>query len=447
MTPERDEPVAGGGLKRHLGLAGLVAYGLAYIAPSAPLATIGFVWQASDRLIALAYLLGMLAMAFTAFSYAVMVREIRTAGSVYGFARAVLGPFAGFMAGWLILLDYLLIPAFIYVGMSISLNLLMPGVGRASWILVLVGFTTAVNWMGLRSTTAVSMASVVIQIVMLAALVIGAAMLLAHSGGMDMTPFYHKPFHFNAVLAGTSICVMSFLGFDAVSTLAEDAIDPTGRTVGLAILAVLGLAGVAFVITAFVLGNVMNGMRFQRLDTATFELVTHVWGLRMAIVLAWISTIVVGFTNALPMQVGVARLLFAMGADRQLPSFLARLHPRHNTPYLAMIVSTVISLVVALLMRNALDRLTTFVNFGALVGFMMLHLCVLAHFHRQPAARRWGLHVLSPMIGLAVVAAILFGMNAMALRVGGGWLLAGMIYWGLSARHTAGAGGVASRAI
>lgn len=439
MAPDTDTATPPSGLKRHLGFVALVAYGLAYIAPSAPLATIGFVWRASEGLIALAYLLGMLCVAFTALSYAVMVREIRTAGSVYGFARAVLGPFAGFMSGWLILLDYLLIPAFIYVGMSITLNLLVPSVGRTEWIIGLVAFTFAVNWFGLKSTTSVSMASVVIQVVMLVGFVTAALVLVLRRDALDLTPLYHTPLNINAVLAGTSICVMAFLGFDAVSTLAEDAKDPTGRTVGRAILAVLGLAGVMFVITTFVLGNLMKGMRFPRIETAAFDLTVEVCGMTVAIALTWVSAIVVGLTNALPMQVGVARLLYAMGRDRQLPAFLARLHPRYNTPHWAMIVASGVSLVVALWMRDHLDRLATLVNFGALVGFIMLHLCVLVHFHRQPAARRWGAHVVSPVIGVAAVIAILFGMNVRALELGGAWLVVGVIYWALSVRHTAGA--------
>ena len=148
-------------LRRNLGFGALVAYGLAYIAPIAPLSTLGLVWQTSHGLIALAYLLGGLCMAFTAFSYAAMVREIRSAGSVYGFARAVLGPFAGFMAGWLILLDYLLIPAFVYVVMSVALQQLLPGVDRGVWIVALVAFTFAVNWFGVKTTASVSFASVV----------------------------------------------------------------------------------------------------------------------------------------------------------------------------------------------------------------------------------------------------------------------------------------------
>ena len=426
---------SGESFRRQLGLADLMAYGLAYIAPIAPLSTLGLVWAASHGMIALAYLLGGVCMAFTAFSYAAMVREVHSAGSVYGFARAVLGPFAGFVAGWMILLDYLLIPAFVYVVMAVALGQLMPGIDRALWIVLLAGFTTAVNWFGIGSTTRVSSGAVIVQVAVLAALMGLAAYVRLHgigaSGGapgLGSAPFYSTPFSLSAVLAGTSICVMSFLGFDAISTLAEDTADRTGRTLGLAILLVLGFATTLFVLAAWILGNAMQGAHFISLDAAAYELAGQLGGVWAGIGLAWAYAILVGLSNALPMQVGVARVLYAMGRDRQLPAALARLHPRYNTPHVAMLVSTGVSVVVALWLRDAMDQLAAFVNFGALFGFALIHVCVLVHFARSPK-RNAGLHVVSPVLGIAVVAAILTGMNHAALVLGVVWLVLGLCWW------------------
>jgi amino acid transporter len=417
--------------RRQLRLGDLMAYGLAYIAPISPLSTLGLVWAASHGMLALAYLLGGVCMAFTAFSYAAMVREIHSAGSVYGFARVVLGPFAGFVAGWMILLDYLLIPAFVYVVMAVALGELMPGIDRGVWIVLLAAFTTAVNWFGIGSTAKVSFAAVVAQVVvMIALLVLAGFVRLHHFGmaGLGPAPFYHMPFSLSAVLAGTSICVMSFLGFDAVSTLAEDTADRTGRTLGRAILLVLGFATTLFVISAWILGNAMDGARFKSLDAAAYELAGHLGGVWAGIALAWAYAILVGFSNALPMQVGVARVLYAMARDRQLPDALARLHPRHNTPHVAMLASTAVSVVVALWLREAMDQLAAFVNFGALFGFALIHVCVMVHFARA-ARRNWLIHVVSPLLGIGVVGAILFGMNHAALVLGSVWLVAGLAWW------------------
>ncbi len=422
---------------RQLTLRDLVAYGLAYIAPIGVLSTLGLVWSAAHGMIALAYLLGGVCMAFTAFSYAAMVREVHSAGSVYGFARVVLGPFAGFIAGWMILLDYLLIPAFVYVVMAVALGQLLPMIDRGVWIVLLAGFTTTVNWFGMRSTTRVSLGAVVGQVVVMVALIglAGVVQWQRHgAGGLGLAPFWHSPFSLSAVLAGTSICVMSFLGFDAVSTLAEDTADRSGRTLGRAILLVLAFATALFVMAAWVLGNAMAGVQFNSLDAAAYELAANLGGVWCGLALAWAYALLVGLSNALPMQVGVARVLYAMARDRQLPGALARLHPRHNTPHVAMLASTGVSLAVALWLRGDVDRLAAFVNFGALFGFALIHVCVLVHFAR--AARRNGLvHVASPLLGIAVVAAILSGMNQSALLLGGAWLIAGLGWWWLQARQ------------
>ena len=419
--------------RRQLRLGDLMAYGLAYIAPISPLSTLGVVWAAAHGMLALAYLLGGVCMAFTAFSYAAMVREIHSAGSVYGFARAVLGPFVGFVAGWMILLDYLLIPAFVYVVMAVALGDLMPGIDRGVWIVLLAAFTTAVNWFGIGSTARVSFGAVIAQIaVMLVLLALAAWVRVGHFGmaGLGIAPFYSTPFSLSAVLAGTSICVMSFLGFDAVSTLAEDTADRTGRTLGRAILLVLGFATALFVVSSWILGNAMAGGHFASLDAAAYELGGQLGGPWARVALAWAYALLVGFSNALPMQVGVARVLYAMGRDRQLPVALARLHPRHNTPHVAMLASTAVSLVVALWLRQAMDQLAAFVNFGALFGFALIHVCVLVHFARS-ARRSVISHVVSPLLGIGVVAAILTNMNPAALVLGLVWLVVGLGWWWL----------------
>lgn len=444
-TDSGETAPAAKGFHRQLGLAALVAYGLAYIAPVAPLSTLGLVWQASGGLIALSYLLGGVCMVFTALSYALMVREVQSAGSVYGFARSVLGPFWGFVAGWQILLDYLLIPAFVYVVMAVALSQIMPEVDRAVWIVALAVFTSWVNWFGVRSTTSVSFVSVAAQVVVMIVLVAVAALAqsalhhadpAAYGSALGTAPLWRDPLPLHGVLAGTSICVMSFLGFDAVSTLAEDTADRSGRTLGRAILAVLGLATLFFVVLAWVLGNAMAGRHFHNLDAASFELAGQLAGPWAMLGLAWFYAIVVGFTNALPMQVGVARVLYAMARDRQLPQALARLHPRHNTPHVAMLASTAVSLTVALVLRQQVEQLAAFVNFGALAGFALLHVCVLAHFARRPDRRRLLPHVVSPVLGIVVVIAVLAGMNAHALTLGVVWFCAGLLLWWLRVRHT-----------
>ena len=419
-------------LKRTLGYWDLIVYGLAYIAPCAPLSTLGFVWQSSNGLIVLAYLLGGICMYFTAKSYAVMTEAIPSAGSVYGFARHALGRFPGFMAGWMILLDYLLIPAFVYVLIAVAFGELVPGVGRATWILLLSGFTLVVNWFGVTVTTRVNFIAVGLQVLLLLIFLGYCVASLHHgfgTGGLTLAPVYTaSAFSAAKIFSATSICIMSFLGFDAISTLSEEVEGNDRRVVGRAIIAVLVISAAFFVLMTFVLGNLLPGITIKDPAAATYELAAAAVGVWASIAIAWSYAVIVGLSNALPMQVGVARVLFAMGRDRQLPHALARVHPKYGTPYVGMLVSAVISTGVALAMRDLMDELATIVNFGALSGFLLLHVSVLAKFGIGQRSRAWFTHWLVPVLGIGVVLAVFTGMSALAAKVGFSWLVAGVIY-------------------
>jgi amino acid transporter len=427
-------PAAAGAakLRRSLGYWDLVLYGLAYIAPFAPFSTLGFVWSESNGLIVLAYLLGAVCMYFTAQSYATMTETLPTAGSVYGFARRSLGAFPGFIAGWMILLDYLLIPAFVYVLIAVALESLLPGVDRGVWIVSMVAMTTAVNWFGITVTSRANFIAVALQVIIIVGfLILGVIALHAGkgNGGLTFKPVFDAAsFDAGKIFSATSICIMSFLGFDAVSTLAEEVEGGDRRVVGKAIIAVLVLSAVFFVAVTWVLGNLLPGIVIKDPAAAVYELAAWATGPWTAVVLAWAYAGIVGLSNALPMQVGVARVVFAMGRDRQLPRVLARVHPRYHTPYVGMLVTAALSLAVALFMKNRLDDLASIVNFGALSGFLFLHVSVLSFFGLKGGKAQWIRHRLVPICGIAVVLAVFSGMSALAVKVGSAWLVAGLVY-------------------
>lgn len=425
--------VAGGAkLERSLRYWDLVLYGLAYIAPFAPLSTLGFVWSESNGLIVLAYVLGAVCMYFTAQSYATMTETLPTAGSVYGFARHSLGAFPGFMAGWMILLDYLLIPAFVYVLIAVALGSLLPGIDRGVWIVSMVAMTTAVNWFGITVTSRANFIAVALQtIILVGFLILGVFALYAGkgNGALTLEPLFDAA-HFDAgkIFSATSICIMSFLGFDAVSTLAEEVEGGDRRLVGRAIIATLVLSAVFFVTVTWVLGNLLPGIAIKDQAAAVYELAAWATGPWTAVVLAWAYAGIVGLSNALPMQAGVARVVFAMGRDGQLPRALARVHPRFHTPYVGMLVTAALSLAVALYMKNRLDDLASIVNFGALSGFLFLHVSVLAYFGVKRGSAAWARHWLVPICGIVVVLAVFSGMSALAVKVGTAWLAVGLVY-------------------
>src|ERR1700722_18528705 len=406
-------------LRRTLSLFDLLIYGAAYVTPFGVLQSLGFVWQESRGLMVLAYVLGTVCMYFTAKSYAMMTETVANAGSVYGFARHALGPFMGFVAGWMILLDYLLIPSYVYV--------------------VMAGATLGVNWFGIKVSQRFNLFSVAVQFSILALLVILSLTALYHGkgdGGLTLRPLYAPElFDAKSLFAATAICVMSFLGFDAISTLAEEVTSDDKRTVGRAILIVLFMFAALFAVLSWVLGDLMTGLTLKDPAAAAYEVAEWAIGNWMSMLIAWAMATVVGIASALPMQVGVARVMYAMGRDRQLPAGLAKIHPVYGTPYVGMLVTAAISIVVALLMRNRLDDLTSVVNFGALSGFLLLHASVISLCWVKLRSGRWFVHLAVPLAGMAVVLAVLIGMSATAMTLGLSWLGIGLAYGAMLAKR------------
>jgi amino acid transporter len=397
-----------------------------------PLTSLGFVWGASDGLIATSYAIGAICMYFTAQSYATMSREVSSAGSVYGFARMSLGNRWGFLAGWVILLDYLLIPALVFALMSIGMELLIPQVGRGAWICIVAFITLGINWFGIKITSKVSALSVLAQFVIVAVVVVLAIMALhggAGNGALTAKPFFgESTISWSHVFSGASIAVMAFLGFDAISTLSEETRDANDKgLIGRAIMTVLVIAGVLFMFITWVLGNLMPAIEMKDPATAIFQLLGETVGPWAPTALAWALAVAVGFTNTMPMLAGVSRVLFAMGRDHQLPAIFGTLHAGTGVPRVALLASTAVSTMIALILKDQVDILASLVSLGALSGFAMLHVSVIVHFKNRPN-RSWFFHLAAPVLGLLVVFAVLTGMHEAAIWTGIVWLSLGLVY-------------------
>jgi amino acid transporter len=207
-------------LKRTLSLFDLTAYGLVYIIPIAPFAIFGIVFNASAGMVPLVYVVGLIAMLFTAMSYVHMSRLYPIAGSVYAYAGRTIGQSAGFLAGWAMLLDYLLNPALNYVAMAVAIHAVIPSIAQSVWIVTFVTLNTVISLLGIETTARTNLLILIIELVVLAVfLVAGAAALVQGTAGahLSITPL------FNAAAISPSVIFGALsLGFDAISTLAEE---------------------------------------------------------------------------------------------------------------------------------------------------------------------------------------------------------------------------------
>jgi amino acid transporter len=426
-------------LARSLSTLDLVVYGMVFMVPIAPFAIFGFVWHDSKGMIALAYLLGLVGMLFTALSYASMSRAFPMAGSVYTYAHHGLHEVAGFFAGWLILLDYILVPALCYVVSVIAMHALVPALPSWIWLIGLVAFNATVNLLGIRFTARVNLWLLALELVMLAAFVILGSIALAHgegAGRLTLGPLYDPgSFSLAAVAGATSTAVLSFLGFDGISTLAEEN-RGAASNVGRATLIALALVGAFFMLQTWLAADLAVGMRFSSLDTAFYEICQRAGGdwLRISVVVA--NATAVGVANAMAGQAAISRILFAMARDGKLPRFLARIHPRYKTPYNSTLLVALVSFIVSWLFTAHLDDLSRIVNFGALTGFLLLHASVVNHYMRRRRSRNWVRYLGCPVAGFAVIAYVLYEMDPKAKILGACWVAIGVLYYLVLARLT-----------
>ncbi len=426
VSVERADPSQ---LKRALGFWHLLVYGVAFMVPIAPVVIYGVVIQVSGH-VAMTYLLAMIAMLFTAFSYGEMAGEFPEAGSTYSYTRHGLQPHLGMLAGWTILLDYVLMPALSYVVIAVFGSQMLPQVPYWLWIAVpLIGITT-INILGVKQ-----MAQTTIFLLLLELAVLGYFCVMAIHGirhgigqGFTLRPFFSENFKLGAVIAGTSIACFSFLGFDAVSTLAEETRKPRIDISRATIIACL-LTGFLFIAQTFLAQNAWpDYSKFPSVDAAYYFVAEKVGGIALATALS-LGLIIAALANAVDAQAASARLLFGMGRDGVLPrKAFGRLHAKTQTPVFNLILMAVIGGAVA---TQTIDTIVSLINFGALFGFVMVNLSViryhfLTHKHRGPMGVFRYLFI--PLMGATICFVLWINLPSLSKIAGFTWLAIGIVY-------------------
>ncbi|MFI8273655.1 APC family permease [Streptomyces sp. NPDC085929] len=445
-------------LRRSLGFRDLVVYGLLFIAPMAPVGVFGALDAKSHGAVALVYVFATVAMAFTAFSYAQMVRVAPQAGSVFTYARKGLGEGPGLIAGWMAMLDYLLIPAVAYLFSGIAMNALVPEVSRWAWTALAVLVTTALNLWGVRAAARVGFAVLAMELAVLLVFVVAAVTVLVRDGAQrgwlspltgDGTP----GFSLTAVLGAVSVAVLSYLGFDAIVSFAEEVTGGSAR-VAHAVLFCLALAGGLFIAQSYLAALLMPVSPAElaadpaQQGPAFYNAVDSSVGPWLHDLVAASKAIGAAFA-ALAGQAAAGRLVFAMARERRLPGALAR--TSDGTPRPALLVAATITLVAAVWAArrdDGLDQLVSVVDVGALVAFTLLHASVVGWFvvRRGAGTPNWWKHLVIPVLGAAVTVAVIVEAAWTAQVVGAVWLVVGLgVLFAQRGRRPAPPGGATGR--
>jgi len=420
-------------LRRSLKFKDLVVFGLLTVLPIAPVQVYGAVSQQTMGLATLVYVVGMIAMLFTALSYGTLSGEFPIAGSAYMFVRRAINPHIGFVSGWIILIDYIIVPSLLVSFGALWASNLLPGIHTYVWVVVFISICTFINGRGINIAAKANTIMLVLELLCIAFFVTMAIKFVFVDGngvgGFSIDPFY-LPGQINLgfIASATTIAVFGYLGFDGITALAEEVENPR-KTIGRSIIATLLLIGGLFIMQSYLATLAHPDFSNLNPDMAFFDIAREVGGNILYYFFAIVAIVAVGIANALVVQTSTARVLFSMGRDNTLPmsKFLAKVHPKYQTPLNATIVVGVITLLVSLAPPSILLQL---VSYGALTSFMLINISVFVYFFikkKNRGAKSILKYIILPLIGLLVILYVWSGLGKATFILGISWTVLGIV--------------------
>lgn len=428
-------------LARRLGVVGLTLFGVNYMAIVGVFTTYGIVNEVTNGHLAAAYVLALVATLFTAGSYSIMSRRFPVAGSAYTYAQQSFGGVAGFLTGWMMLLDYLFIPMIDFMLIGIYMHREFAGVPMWAFTLVPIVVAFAFNVVGITVMNRANAIIVALSVLLVILVVALSVEHIVHHGAAAplLAPFSVGHGGLGAVASGAAILAMGFLGFDAVATLSEEAVHPR-RDIPMAIPLAALVGGACFIVVAWAGGVAFapswSALTDSQVDSAGVTLVNNIGG--GAFSMFFVAVYVIGaFGSGMTAQVSVTRILYAMSRDGVLPKRLGSLHHRFHTPWVAAVVVSAIALLSLVLSLNAAAFM---ISFGALCAFAVVNLCVLRQrLARQISSRlsvllQWLVYGVTPVVGFLLTIWLLSSLHVLTWLVGAGWLIVGIVVLAIRTR-------------
>lgn len=425
-------------LQRSLKLWHVIVLGLGYLTPITVFDTYGIVSQETNGHVPSAYILALAAMLFTASSYGKMVRQFPVAGSAYSYTRQTINPHLGFLVGWVSLLDYVFLPIINVLLGKIYLSAALPMVPE--WILgiFLAIVTTAINFRGIQSTANFNSLLVVFQVVVVTVFVCLSISHITNASGdgssFTIRPFFGEEISFPTLLTGAAILCFSFLGFDAVTTYTEEAVNPM-KTIPRGIFLVALIGGIIFITSSYFTQLAFPDItQFNNPDSPSPEM-SMILGSDLFYSIFVAGSITAALASGIASHASASRLLYAMGRENVLPQKLfGQLHATRGIPVGNVFFVGVCSLAAIFL---DLETALAFINFGALTAFTAVNASVISHYyirHKKRSLRDTFQYLISPLVGASFVAFLWLNLDSQALTLGLIWTLAGIAYLLVSTR-------------
>jgi putrescine importer len=416
-------------LRRTLTLWDLILYGMIVLQPVAPMSAFGALSDRGRGHVVTAILIAMVAMLFTAISYGRMARAYPSAGSAFTYVAQEIHPSIGYVTGWSMVLDYVVNPLVCVIWCAGQAHEFAPAISDWGWKIIFAVAFTLLNLRGIKTSARVNagltagMSAVVVVIFVTAIRYIFGH---PHSDPHFFTrPFYDpQTFTWGNLFGCTSIAVLSYIGFDGISTLSEEAENPRRNILLATVLTcvVIGFLSAAEVYVAQLVWPATEA--FPNPDTAYVWAAARTWAPLFTIV--GVTLVVANFGSGMGAHIGAARLLYGMGRSNALPSsFFGAIDPKHQVPRNNVIFVGALALIGSFFLTYG--RGIELLNFGALIAFMGVNAAAFVrYFLHAEQKKAWNL--IPPVLGFIICLALWLSLSRPAQVVGSIWMIAGIIF-------------------
>jgi putrescine importer len=424
-------------LRRTLSLWNLIIIGIVIIQPIAPMGIYGAVNNEARGHVVTAILIAMVAMLFTAISYGKMARAYPSAGSAYTYVGREIHPALGYLTGWAMVMDYILNPLICTVICSELARNVLPEVPYAAFAVLFAALFTALNLRAIQTSArinealAAGMAIVVVIFFVFVARTLWG--LHEFGAGFFAQPFYNpRTFSFNRVFHGTSIAVLTYIGFDGISAFSEEAENPR-RNILLATVLTCVITGVLSGLEVYAAQLVWGDAPFpaDQVESAFPIVARHVGGFFLFHLLNF-TILVANIGSGMGAQLAAARLLYGMGRSDALPRrFFGVIDPRRQIPMNNVLLIGALALTGAFFISY--ERGVELLNFGAFIAFMGVNAAAFIRYFLRAQHKRWT-NLALPLAGFAICFFIWLHLSTLAKVAGSAWLAVGIAYGAVRTR-------------
>jgi len=416
-------------LRRALGLWDLILYGMIVIQPTAPMPVYGVMTQRAHGHAVTTVLIAMVAMLFTAISYGRMARAYPSAGSAFTYVGREIHPALGYVTGWSMAMDYMINPIVCTILCSKFAMNFAPQIPYPVWVLCFALLFSGLNLFGIRASARINESLAAGMGVVIVIFLVEAARYVL-SAPHDGLAFFTRPFFdphtfsAHAVLSGTSLAVLTYIGFDGISTLSEEAENPR-RNILLATVLVCLITGFLASVEVYAAQLVWPGWKFPDVDTAYVAVAGRAGG-RWLFALINVTLLVATVGSGMGSQLGAARLLYGMGRGNAIPkSFFGAIEPKRRIPRNNVLFVGALALTGAYIL--SFERAAELLNFGALLAFMGVNASAFVRYHLRAPQKSWS-GFCSPIAGFVVCLLLWLNLSWPAKVAGSLWMALGIAY-------------------